>query len=82
MPRCHILKKHVNQFKSTVKDSDGNNGAYWQPKTFKSNANVALKRYDTPIKSTESSICNNSALQNQSGEFEPFLHFSKKNKKF
>lgn len=67
MPRCHISKKHVNQFKSTVKDSDGNIGAYWQPKTFKSTTNVALKRYDTtPIKSTESPVFN--TIENQSGE--------------
>lgn len=74
MPRCYILKKHVNQLKSTVKDSDGNIGAYWQQKTSKSNANIALKRYDTPINSTEASICYNNknnniiTIENQSGK--------------
>lgn len=68
MPRCYILKKHVNQSKkSTVKDSACNkSGAHWQPKTSKSN--VALKRFDTPISSIEASICYNNTLENQSGK--------------
>lgn len=71
MPRCYILKKHVNQSKkSTVKDSACNKtGAHWQPKTSKSN--VALKRFDTPISSTEASICYNNTLENQSGKCTP-----------
>lgn len=75
MPRCYILKKHVNQSKSTVKDKpvlgDGNTTQCWQPKT----SNVALKRHDTPISPTEvyASICYNNTLENQSGKC--FLKF-------
>lgn len=75
MPRSHILKKHVNQSKSTVKDKpvlgDGNTTPSWQPKT----SNVALKRHDTPISPTEvyASICYNNTLENQSGKC--FLKF-------
>lgn len=75
MPRCYILKKHVNQSKSTVKDKpvlgDGNTTPSWQPKT----SNVALKRHDTPISPTEvyASICYNNTLENQSGKC--FLKF-------
>lgn len=77
MPRCYILKKHVNQSKSTVKDKpvlgDGNTTQCWQPKT----SNVALKRHDTPISPTEvyASICYNNTLENQSGKC--FLKFFK-----
>lgn len=76
MPRCYILKKHVNQSKPTVKDKpvfdDGNTISSWQPKT----SNVALKRHDTPISPTEvyASICYNNTLENQSGKC--FLKFS------
>lgn len=76
MPRCYILKKHVNQLKSSVrvKDSDGNTGAYhWQPKTSKSNAIVALKRYDTPINSTETSNCYKNSFENSSGKSKTFI---------
>ena len=48
MPRCYILKKHVNQSqqKSTaVKDSDCKSGAHWQPKTSKSNVALKTTRY-------------------------------------
>ena len=75
MPRCYILKKHVNQSKPTVKDKpvldDGNTTSSWQPKT----SNVALKRHDTPISPTEvyASICYNNTLENQSGKC--FLKF-------
>lgn len=74
MPRCYILKKHVNQSRATVKDKsvlgDGNTTLGWQPKT-----NVALKRHDTPISPTEvnASICYNNTLENQSGKC--FLKF-------
>lgn len=69
MPRCYILKKHVNQsqkHKSTVKDSDCKSSAHWQPKNLKtSKSNVALKQLDTPTSSTEASICyNNNTLEN------------------
>lgn len=75
MPRCYILKKHVNQSKPTVKDKpvldDGNTISSWQPKT----SNVALKRHDTPNSPTEvyASICYNNTLENQSGKC--FLKF-------
>lgn len=81
MPRCYILKKHVNQSKSTVKDKpvlgDGNTTQTqcWQPKT----PHVALKRHDTPISPTEvyASIRYNNTLENQSGKcFLKFFIFS------
>jgi len=78
MPRCFVLKKHVNQSKTSVKDKtvlgDGNSTLGWQPKT-----NVALKRHDTPISPTEvyASICYNNTLENQSGKcFLKFFIFS------
>jgi hypothetical protein len=81
MPRCYILKKHVNQSRATVKDKsvlgDGNTTLGWQPKT-----NVALKRHDTPISPTEvnASICYNNTLENQSGKcFLKFLFSSPPN---
>jgi len=83
MPRCYILKKHANQSKSTLKDKpvlgDGNNSC-WQPtKTSKQNANIALKRHDTPISPTEAytSIYYNHTLENQSGKcFSNFMSFA------
>jgi hypothetical protein len=71
MPRCYILKKHVNQSYTTLKDSvfgNGNNAiSYWQPKT----TNVALKRrHDTPISLAEanSPICYNNTIENLTGK--------------